>query len=306
MRRSLHATAAIVFVVTLAVAWSTAASAPLNDDFTDAETVDVSTLPVTIQGSTEEATTEGAEPDPCSWNRELRHTVWYKFTPSERRRLQVTVETGPQRSEKFFPVVAVYTTDDPQDPDVWDTDRVACWDSKNADRTAVKTWVDPGETYWVQVGGSWQSGRAKGPFNLTIESVEKTHVEEYVATKDGYVHWSGLPFTDRDYNHVGPVWVAGSQTVDVTIRDRHNPGGPFLVRYTFLRMEHSFGPVETKEMLLCGGTDLDVPNDGELLLVELDEGEHAADGIAWGEAPPDCARNPSTATYGEVEFSFPT
>ena len=116
---------------------------PPNDAFANA--VDV-TLPITVTGDNEWATTEVNEPGGCGYGGQ---TVWYRFTAPSSGTLVTQVDApGVSAGVALFEGTAL--------------------DALTYAGCTGEAWVDAGQTYYVKVGTSSSSPKRGGPFTLSL------------------------------------------------------------------------------------------------------------------------------------------
>jgi hypothetical protein len=137
------------------------ATAPVNDDFADAQAVPVN-LPYVDNRSTAVASKEPGEPEPdpfCAQGALIGRTVWYSLTLTETR--LVKVDTA---GSNFDTILVVYTGDT-----LGNLTSEGCGDDTLDATSEVKFIANAEATYRIQVGG-YQGDSGDLAFNLDIDT----------------------------------------------------------------------------------------------------------------------------------------
>lgn len=271
------------------------AAAPTDDDYADAQPIDLSTLPVTVTGSNVDATLERGERAPCISTANLASTVWYTITPSYDQRLEI--ETF---DSDFDTVLAVYVGD------TLDTAGVlACEDDTEGFQAGVSLLTRAGTTYHIQVGG-WAAPNAeeppRGDIDLTLHALPNPEVRSYVATTAGTT-WlcdDAYGLSNPGLGGICDLWVAGARTLDLDIQDAVSSLSP-MVAIQFWHLDGSF--IETVHA--CGDTDgIPVPLGAETVDIATTSMASLAIATANGETFPTCALTQPPATVGELALTM--
>ena len=150
-------TGALLLLILVLAIPDSARAAPSNDNFADR--IVLSGDPVTVDGTTSEATQEAGEPAPSYYDLRGYYSVWYSWTsPSDR-----TVEFSIPAAN---PNLAVFTG-----TDLTSLSLVASSNVYSGGR--VRFHAESGTTYQIQVAAIYQSYSiyGLGPFRLTAKSL---------------------------------------------------------------------------------------------------------------------------------------
>lgn len=198
MRKTVGFAAIIALLGSLITGSLARADAPSNDNRSAATRV--TALPFTDTLSTDAATGEPGEPQPCN----VGATVWYRYEATESGQLEVDTQ-----GSDFDTVVAVYTDDG-----AGGIDLVHCNDHRDDspwdDTSHLVFAATAGTVYWVQVGGS--AGATGGlallldevkpdgyvTGDVTDETTGEPLADVCVAAVDADGNYEGYGYTDGD------------------------------------------------------------------------------------------------------------
>ena len=149
--RAVAAAAALALAIPLAAASPASAAAPSNDSRAAAQPVGA--LPVTVHGSTAEATLDTDEPFGCA---PLKNSVWYTFTPTKDRSVLLALDAAGDLDAS----VAVFTRERSQ------LTQVGCATTDRRGEATLDLDVTGDTEYLVQVGA--RAGSADDAFTLRM------------------------------------------------------------------------------------------------------------------------------------------
>lgn len=292
-----RSTARVMVVLLGLVASSLAAQAavPANDDYADAQAIELSALPITVTGSNVDATLERGERAPCISATRLASTVWYTITPSQDQRLEI--ETF---DSDFDTVLAVYVGDSLDTAGV-----LACEDDTQGFQAGVTLMTRAGTTYHIQVGG-WAAPNAdvppRGIIDLTLRAQPNPEVRSYVGTTGGTT-WlcdDAYELGTPGLGGVCEVWVAGARTLDLDIQDTAPSLSP-MVAIQFWHLDGTF--IETVHA--CGDAQgIEIPVGAETVDIATTSLASLAIATANGGSFPACAAIQPPATAGNLSLTM--